>query len=358
MYVGLMLLASCQYKAANTSDGADSVNVEDVASTESGVDNYEYLNSFFPVAPDDLLEFDGNRCQGGKIENGTAIRDVSLGKKLGEAVFMISTSRASLEFRGKVYELVNDPMMFVCSMKALDVDGDGEKEILLHSGDSFDLYIYQIREGKPELCGTLNSNYGFWVTDDYTMVSRIGSQGEATTGKLVNGKLETEERWLDHLMLCSKDLKNLRYDFDFTSDESLSPTLEAKSYALGKQEMTVLRKDLDHDGKEEQVVYYYSNWGMDPADQLCIIKNNSYIDLFESILSSDDVTGIVNEDDTYKIDAQIQLSAIDLDKDCVDEVIVTIGDEKSNSNYIFKLRGSAEVVLVNHLHYEGKRPVI
>ena len=164
--------------------GLDSLIVE-----EHG-DNYRHLNVFFEVDSTDLLEVDEDSCAGGVMVNGVAVKNVCLGKKLGDVTFMIGYSKACIDYKGKVYELVNDSDMTICSMKAWDLDGDGEKEILVHSGDLFDLYIYQIQKGKTKLCGRLGSNYGFFVKENHDIISRIGSQGEAILSRLVDGKLE------------------------------------------------------------------------------------------------------------------------------------------------------------------------
>ncbi len=141
----------------------------------SAQDGYQYLNVFFPVDPIDLLEMDGESCKGELLEDGSVSKKIQLGKKLGK------------------YELLNDSDMTVCSMKAWDLDGDGEKEILVHTGDLFDLYIFQIQAGKPELCGRVGSNMGFFVKENHDIISRIGSQGVATLLRLVDGKLKILE---------------------------------------------------------------------------------------------------------------------------------------------------------------------
>ena len=168
----------------------DSLQVEE----QNTEDTYQYLNCFFKVDSTDLLEVDEDSCAGGVMVNGVAIKKVYLGKNLGDATFMIDCPKACIEYKGKAYELVSDSDMTFCSMKAWDLDGDGQKEILVHTGDLFDLYIYQIQQGKPMLCGRLSSNCGFFVKENHDIISRIGSQGEATLSRLVDGKLEI---WLE-----------------------------------------------------------------------------------------------------------------------------------------------------------------
>lgn len=153
-------------------------------------DSYQHLNVFFKVEPTDLLEMDEDSCAGGVMVNGVAVKSVYLGKNLGDVTFMIDCPKACIDYKGKVYELVSDSDMTFCSMKAWDLDGDEEKEILVHTGDLFDLFIYQIQKGKPNLCGRLWSNFGFFVKENHDIISRLGSQGEATLSRLVDGKLE------------------------------------------------------------------------------------------------------------------------------------------------------------------------
>lgn len=159
----------------------------------SAQDGYQYLNVFFQVDPIDLLEMDGESCKGELLEDGSVSKKIQLGKKLGEANFIIKLPKVYIEHGGTKYELLNDSDMTVCSMKAWDLDGDGEKEILVHTGDLFDLYIFQIQAGKPELCGRVGSNMGFFVKENHDIISRIGSQGVATLLRLVDGKLKILE---------------------------------------------------------------------------------------------------------------------------------------------------------------------
>ena len=155
--------------------------------------NYQHLNIYFKVEPTDLIEFGEDSCAGGVMDKGFAFKQVCLGKNTGDATFMIGCSQACIKYKGNVYELVSDSDMTVCSMKAWDLDGDGEKEILVHTGDLFDLYIFQIQAGKPELCGRVGSNMGFFVKENHDIISRIGSQGVATLLRLVDGKLKILE---------------------------------------------------------------------------------------------------------------------------------------------------------------------
>lgn len=182
-----MVFIACgnRHKVCGDSE-QDSLQVDE----QNTDDTYQYLNCFFEVEPTDLLEVDEDSCAGGVMVNGVAIKNDYLGKNLGEATFMIDFPKACIDYKGKVYELVSDSDMTLCSMKAWDLDGDGEKEILVHTGDLFDLFLFQIQQGKPNLCGRLVSNFGFFVKENHDIISRIGSQGEATLSRLVDGKLE------------------------------------------------------------------------------------------------------------------------------------------------------------------------
>ena len=185
--ITFMVFIACGNRQKECGDsGQDSVNVENQHNDKT----YQHLNIFFEVDSTDLLEVDEDSCAGGVMVNGVAVKNVCLGKNSGDVTFMIDCPKACLKYKGKVYALVNDSDMTFCSMKAWDLDGDGEKEILVHTGDLFDLYIYQIQKGKTKLCGRLGSNYGFFVKENHDIISRIGSQGEAILSRLVDGKLE------------------------------------------------------------------------------------------------------------------------------------------------------------------------
>lgn len=185
--ITFMFFIACGNRQQACGDsGQDSVNVENQYNDET----YQRLNVYFKVDSTDVLEVNEDNCAGGVMVNGVAVKNVCLGNNLGDVTFMIGCSKACIDYKGKVYELVSDSDMTLCSMKAWDLDGDGEKEILVHTGDLFDLFIYQIQKRRPTLCGRLGSNYGFFVKENHDIISRIGSQGEAILSRLVDGKLE------------------------------------------------------------------------------------------------------------------------------------------------------------------------
>lgn len=317
-----------------------------------------FVNSFFIVDTLDLVE--RSLDETGSLPTQ---REVNLGGTLGTATIAI-TEEMKLIFHqgGQTYELNPDQEaeLSSASIKALDLDGDGLKEILVHTGDLFDLYVYGLESGSPELKGSMTMNNGFFITDDRTIVARLGTQGLCTLAHYDHGTLTvSEEESISRLMFMSKEYANLRYDFDECSADTIAPLLDVEHYAVCHQDMAVLHADLDGDGTDEQIVYAYASWGATQVDAISVIHHNDELDLFYPILETQETLGIEDDGEGYfvHVNDPIQLSAVDCDGDSLPEVVVTIGRQHANASFIFKLDKQGDVTMLKHFRLDRKPTV-
>lgn len=316
-----------------------------------------FANVFFIVDTLDLVE--RSMEETGSLPTQ---REVNMGGNLGTATIAISDDIKMVFRQGdQTYELNPGPEeLSSASIKALDLDGDGLKELLVHTGDLFDLYVYGLESGRPELKGSMTTNSGFFVTDDRTIVARIGSQGLCSLAYYDHGTLTvSDDEGISRLMFLSKEYANLRYDFDECSADTIAPLLDVKRYAVCHQDMAVLHADLDDDGTDEQIVYAYASWGATQVDAISIIHHNDEIDLFYPILETQETVGIEDngEDCFVHVNDPIQLSALDCDGDSLPEVVVTIGRQHANASFIFKLDKQGDVTMLKHFRLDRKPTV-
>lgn len=152
----------------------------------------QYVNIFFRVDTLNLVERSIDMT-------GTlpTTRQVDMGGKIGTATLRI-TEDLMPQFccKGQIFDLIHSgagEKFCQMSIKAVDLDRDGLKELLVHDGDRFNIYVYGIESGTPELKGTLGENFGFYITDDLTIIALVGSQGLGSIAHYNNGKLIVDE---------------------------------------------------------------------------------------------------------------------------------------------------------------------
>lgn len=353
--------------AAVTDDGAlseaeeiASITPEDLIGEES-----ENKNPFFSPYPSvpSLLEANANYMP------EEMSKKVSLGRGAGEATFILEKNGDSVlplfEYRGKMFELseiCEVPADFsTASIAAWDLDNDGVKEVLLHTGEMMVIFIMTVT-GNPEsplkCVGSMSNNWEFFVTDDGVIVSMCGSQGSADKAVLRNGRLEMLEYdgGIDKLLISSKAFHNLEYVFEDNSAACRvhTPLLQTRNYIIchssdmrGDHAMDV---DLDGDGVAEQLYMGNPGWGATDVDIIRVNSRKESLSLEDEIM--DDPVVIRTGEYEWVVRDYLQLSAVDVDGDGRLEVVLTGGTPQRTSTYVFDYRKDA-LVLLNHFVKNG-----
>lgn len=299
--------------------------------------------------------------------------DVKFGPDAGDGTLSLeaypdSTFHAIFTRGGKRYELLEEAGIanystFMATLAAMDLNHDGNMELILHTGDSFGLYVFAVHKGNKPLkyAGTMGSNYGFFVTDNGTIVSLFGSQGGAYLARFENDELiEIGDAWFDKCLMASPKFHNLEYDFEDTSDKDheVKPLLNTEKYIVCEANGTlcgdhVLKIDLDMDGEEEQLYMSRPSWGATSEDLAQINERFSAYSLIGPIYANDDTIAMeFGEFDSY-FKGRVQISAVDVNNDGVYEVVLSVGEPKLNSSYVFSYKKGKGVTLLKHIEHKG-----
>lgn len=346
-----LFLACC---VATLTTSCSNANTSKSTTTEDSTIAQKYeeitLNPFFLQDTDNLLEYANGKCVGGSFKDGIAKRTVKLNKNTSAEIRIHATdsSMASVVINNKKYNLDYG----IVSIKAMELDGDGELELVTHNGDLFEATIYKLKGEKLVKCGLLNCNCGLWKTKYNTIVARMGETGHATISRLKDYKLyELENFYIPQALFASQGFEDMEYIFDSQTNPKLKPIYQAAKYATGKEEDIVLTHDFDKNGDNEQVIFHKADRGLTQNDELLITSNNKLVDfLLPAIIGNEDndIDGITRDVYNCQVTAQIQLSAIDYNNDGKDELIVTIGTKEKNNSFLF-IYTKGHIELTKHL---------
>ena len=274
---------------------------------------------------------------------------VSLGEGMGDVTLVLEKTDNGIipwvAYLGKEYKLLDsgDEPCIMASLAVLDLDGDGRKEVLFHDGDLFNLHIFALTGGSLNpfrLLGRLSCNYGFFITRDHRIVSRVGSQGGAVFARIEAGELVvSDECDIDKLLFSSRGFHDLVYLFDDNSAEFRhhEPLLRTRKYFICHTDERygdhVMKVDLDGDGAAEDLYYGNPGWGAVSYDIIRVNRLEKSLPIAPS-MQDDTIAFEVSQFDSF-IKDYIQMSAVDVDGDGHDEVVVTAGTLDLNSTYVF-----------------------
>lgn len=241
-----------------------------------------------------------------------------------------------------------------------DLDGDGCKEILYHSGDIMTLNIFSVGEepGCLSYAGSIPCNSGFFQTDDGRIVSLFGSQGSACIARYADGHLEfTEEDGIDRLLFASKEYHNLRYSFDDTSadDRKHKPLFKTTDYIIcHKSDIAgchALKMDLDNDGVMEDLYFGNLGWGATTIDNIRVNAVTESYSIMDVMIGNRDSIALDITEFDRTVKDYLQLSAFDVDCDGTPEIIASAGTRRKSSNYIFTYDNGLS--LKDHFFWKG-----
>lgn len=248
----------------------------------------------------------------------------------------------------------------MATLVATDLDGDGCKEILFHSGDIMTLNIFSVGEetGWPSYAGSIPCNSEFFQTDDGRIVSLFGSQGGAFIARYADGHLEfTEEDGIDRLLFASKEYHNLRYSFDDTSaeDRKHKPLFKTTDYIIcHKSDIAgchALKTDLDNDGVMEDLYFGNLGWGATTIDNIRVNAGTKSYSIMDVMIENHDSIALDITEFDRTVKDYLQLSAFDVDCDGTPEIIASAGTRKKSSNYIFTYDNGLS--LKDHFFWKG-----
>lgn len=281
-------------------------------------------------------------------------KDVDFGGRLGRATLTIQKDpvvglKATMKAGEKTHVLFpmddTDGTVFFLSACAYDLDGDGQKELMVHDGDLFSLRIFQMSQSGPRYVGSLRCNWGFFVTDDRLIVSMMGSQGGATRATYAKGRLKIidEEFYIDKVMRNSLDFLNLRYQYDDNETEChvIERIYPADRYIICDQESiygnNCFSVDLDGDGSLEQLFLSRPGWGATSWDEMRVIlpgTRTSY-SLTGRILEDGDPRAVESSEFDWHFSNLVQLSAKDVDGDGKMEIVASLGSREDHVDYVW-----------------------
>jgi len=300
--------------------------------------------------------------------------DVNFGPDSGIATLSLeaykdSTFHAVFTRDGKKIELLDivDPEhtagIDMATLAAIDLDKDGNKELILHDGVPFNTYVFAVCNGKNPvtLAGDIPSNFGFFVTDNGTIVSLFGSQGGAYLARYENQKLTItdDDAWFDKALMASPRFHNLEYYFEDTSEEDnkVKPLLKTEKYivcyASALYGNHCLRVDLDQDGEEEQLYMSNPGWGANIYDIARVCEKYTSYGMTYEIIENHDTIAMDIKDFDANFRGTVQLSAVDVNADGILEVILSAGEAKLNSTYIYSYKKGEGIELIKHIEHKG-----
>lgn len=310
-------------------------------------DRYDAVDLHAGKNPFVFPEIDGLEASTDSLTSYVS-KSVDLGGAVGKARIAIENVDSLglmpiLMMKGREYHLTPHNCIF-SSISLLDMDGDGVKELLVHDGDLFSLFIYSVAKGKPEKLGIMECNNGFWLTDDGILFARLGTQGLGSMACLKDGELRIlEDDGIDKLMFNSKEYSNLRYVFDDTSDQdrTLDRIYPADEYIICDQGSIygdhAFSTDLDGDGKKEQLYLGRPGWGIQVIDIMRVILpgTRTSFDLASDIFRSGDESLVDSKgfDQTFR--GTVQLSVKDINADGRKEIVATLGDNGHYANFVW-----------------------
>ena len=322
-------------------------------------DRYDAVDSHAGSNPFVFPKTDGLEASTDSLASFVS-KTVDLGGAIGKARIAIENVDSlglmpTLMIKGREYPLTPHNCIF-STISMLDLDGDGVKELLVHDGDQFSLFIYSVAKGKPEKLGIMECNNGFWLTDDGILFARLGTQGLGSMACLKDGELRIlEDDGIDKLMFCSKEYSNLKYVFDDTSDKdrTLERIYPADEYIICDQGTIfgdhAFSIDLDGDGKKEQLYLGRPGWGMQQFDIMRVIipgTRTSY-DLASDVFQTAGVRGVKKSDFDCEFSGTVQLSAKDVNGDGRKEIIATVGEDGHWANFIWSFDRNTGVSLIS-----------
>ena len=247
------------------------------------------------------------------------------------------------------------------AVAALDLNGDGDKELLLDTGSAFCIHVFSVGKGRESLkhAGMMDCNSGFFLTDDNRIVSMFGSQGTATIYRYQNGKIITlDDEGLDRLLMDSKEYHNLRYEFDDTSeqDRGFTPIFLTDRYIICHHDnivgFHVMKVDLDGDGINEELFIGNQGWGAQYVDMVRVNAVTTSYSITAVMNDADDTVALENNEFDSRVKDYMQLSALDIDNDGRLEVIASAGTVENNSNYVFSYNNG--LTLLRHFFGKGQ----
>lgn len=330
-----------------------SVTYEVTDEEDAAIDSEEDSPSFNPFFCPDLEDCDLIEAAEENLQKSVSM-EVDLGNGSGKATVLIQKDRAGgmkaiLKSGRKTHVLYplskTDGEAYLLSVCAYDLDGDGVKELMTHNGDLFSLRIFQTDHAAPKLAGSLSCNFGFFVTDDGLIVSRLGSQGLATIARYSKGNLEIidEEAYIDKLMMASKDYRNLRYRFDDNEMEchEIERIYPADRYIICDQGSiygdNCFSVDLDGDGSPEQLYLSRPGWGVNSWDEMRVILpgTRTSFSLTDVILEDGDPRAVETKKFDWRFTDLVQLSAKDVDGDGRMEIVASLGSREDHVDYVW-----------------------
>lgn len=269
-------------------------------------------------------------------------------------------------YKGKAFNLselagIQIGDLDMTAVAALDLDGDGNKELLLDMGSAFCIHVFSVGKGREVLkhAGIMDCNSGFFLTDDNRIVCMFGSQGNATIYRYQDGKIITlDEEGLDRLMMDSKDYHNLRYEFDDTSeqDRGYTPLFPTDRYIICHHDNVigfhVMKVDLDGDGINEELFIGNQGWGAQYVDMVRVNAVTTSYSITAVMNDAEDTVALESDEFDTRVKDYMQLSALDIDNDGRLEVIASAGTVESNSNYVFSYNNG--LTLLRHFFGKGQ----
>jgi len=320
------------------------------------IENTNHIFTPYP-AIDDLVEANV------EVMPDSVSKEVDLGKKYGKAVLVLKKAEGEIvpcfKYKGKTHNIAEEcgisSMASMASLAALDLDSDGNKEILYHDGECFNLFILSVTGRKDcplKNLGCLFNNWEFFVTSDGTIVSMYGSQGCADMARLHDGRLEMlEQDHVDRLLIGSKGFHELEYIFEDNSGQcrEYAPLLKTGNHIIckggemyGDHAMDI---DLDGDGRKEQLYMGNPGWGATSFDIVRVNTRKESFPMVSQLYEDTLVFSRVNFNCVVK--DFLQLSAVDVDADGQLEVVATGGTARRNSTYVMEYGGDT-LVLKKH----------